>query len=213
MSWNDYWSKKYRAEGLVWGRNPTAGVKVFSDFLAEKRALNVLEVGCGYGRDSIYLAERGHNVTGVDASEEAITLAQKAWGKQRRVVFRRGEGESLAFPGKTFDAAWSSNLLHLYKEEARRRILKEMGRVLVNGGLLGFSVASVRDPNFGEGKELDENTFLVQGKLMHFFSEGEIVNALESFKILKLQEIAEKERHKNGVTHEHVNWIAIGEKV
>jgi SAM-dependent methyltransferase len=209
----DYWSKKYRAEGLIWGRTPTAGVRVFSDFLAEKRTLKLLEVGCGYGRDSVYLAKRGCNVTGVDASEEAIALAQKAWGKQRRVVFTPGKGESLDFPSKAFDAAWSSNLLHLYEEEARQRILQEMGRVLVNDGILGFSVASVKDPKFGEGEKLDEDTFLVQGKLMHFFREGEIVNAMEGFKILKLQEIAEKEHHKNGTTHEHVNWIAVGEKV
>ncbi len=204
----DYWSEKYRAEGLIWGRKPTAGVMRFADFLAERKVLNVLEVGCGYGRDSAYLAGKGYNVTGVDASEEAIKLALKTRG----TVFFLGDGDALEFPDRTFDAAWSSNFLHLFEKDKRDAILREMRRVLVKKGVLGFSVASVNDPNHGEGEKLGANTYLVKGKLMHFFEEWEIANAMEGFKILKLQEIDEEERHKNGLTHGHVNWFGVGEK-
>lgn len=204
----DYWSSKYKAEGLIWGRNPTAGVRLFADFLAARQVLNVLEVGCGYGRDSAYLAKKGYYVTGIDASAEAVKLAVKA----RRAVFFLGKGEALEFPDKTFDALWSSNFLHLFEKKKRDKILREMRRGLVKRGVLGFSVASVNDPNYGEGEKLGDKTFVVKGKLMHFYDEKEVREAMEGFNILEVIEIMEEERHASGELHRHVNWVVVGEK-
>jgi len=208
----DYWSSKYKAEGLIWGREPTAAVRLFADFLAGRQVLNILEVGCGYGRDSAYLAKKGFFVTGVDSSGVAIELASKTWVSNPGVVFFVGRGESLEFPDKTFDALWSSNFLHLFEKKKRDVILREMRRVLVKRGVLGFSVASVNDPKYGEGEQLGDKTFLVGGKLMHFYDEGEVREAMEGFNTMEVIEVREEEKRASGGYHRHINWVAIGEK-
>ena len=38
---------------------------------------NLVELGCGNGRDSLYFAKHGVHVTGIDASEVAINELQK----------------------------------------------------------------------------------------------------------------------------------------
>jgi 2-polyprenyl-3-methyl-5-hydroxy-6-metoxy-1,4-benzoquinol methylase len=52
-----------------------ASLKTFSRHL--KAGANVLDVGCGGGRDSIFLSEQGFNVTGIDVSRKMISLAKK----------------------------------------------------------------------------------------------------------------------------------------
>ena len=69
---------------------------------------SVLDVGCGPGRHSIELAERGYHVTGVDISETFIDLA-RAEAAQRaldNVQFEVGDARALSFDGR-FDLVLS----------------------------------------------------------------------------------------------------------
>ncbi len=209
----DYWNRKYRRKGLIWGKAPTTGVKVFAEHLRARGKTRVLEVGCGYGRDSAYLAEKGCLVTGVDSSEAAVELAREIW-KELPAVFIQGKGEALEFEDRSFEGVWSSNFLHLFRREKRGTIMEEMKRILDKGGLLGFSVASTRDPGYrrGEGEVLGPRTLVVEGKVMHFFDEEEVLDTMKGFNILEAKEVWEAEKHASGAIHRHVNWAVVGEK-
>jgi 2-polyprenyl-3-methyl-5-hydroxy-6-metoxy-1,4-benzoquinol methylase len=50
---------------------------LFERYLPDLQGLNVLDVGCGTGRISRYLATRGAQVTGVDFASQAIAIAQQ----------------------------------------------------------------------------------------------------------------------------------------
>ncbi|MEX1121294.1 MAG: class I SAM-dependent methyltransferase, partial [Balneolales bacterium] len=65
---------------------------------------NVLDLGCGRGRHSINLGKRGYTVTGIDLSEESITVARsKAMNEElRKVAFVVGDMRE-SYP-ETFDA-------------------------------------------------------------------------------------------------------------
>ena len=51
------------------------------NFMPSWKGLDVLEIGCGEGRLSALIAERGANVLGIDYSEEAIRKASEKWKK------------------------------------------------------------------------------------------------------------------------------------
>ncbi len=85
----------------------------------------VLDVGCGQGHLTVRLAERGIDVTGVDANPNA----PEASGSDRVLHMH---AEDLDFPDATFDAIVSVHAIeHIPPLE---QAASEMGRVLKPGG-------------------------------------------------------------------------------
>lgn len=62
-----YFDKKYKL-----GNVHTDLYYVYTTYLQQQNKLNILDVGCGSGRNPLFLALMGHNVTGIDHNEAAI---------------------------------------------------------------------------------------------------------------------------------------------
>lgn len=81
MTKRESWNDRYAKSELVWGADPNRFVaEAFGEVEPRGRAL---DLACGEGRNTIWLAERGWKVTGVDFSRVAIERA-------RRLAARRG---------------------------------------------------------------------------------------------------------------------------
>lgn len=66
------WDDRYRQSDLVWGMPPNAVVVEYVTSLPHGSAV---DVGCGEGRNAIWLATRGWEVTGIDFSQVALDKA------------------------------------------------------------------------------------------------------------------------------------------
>jgi ubiquinone/menaquinone biosynthesis C-methylase UbiE len=103
--------------------------------------LRVLDVGCGTGAMGLLFAEMGHQVTGVDLSEEMLTKArEKAHEQKLPIEFRSGDAEHLPFNEGSFDVIVNRHLLWTlpHPEIALRewhRVLKKGGVVLIIEGV------------------------------------------------------------------------------
>lgn len=64
----------------------------------------VLELGCGYGRVAIRLAEAAALVAGIDSAEPSVRMAAERTGGRSRCAFAVMDARALGFPGRTFDA-------------------------------------------------------------------------------------------------------------
>ncbi len=74
MSKREAWNARYSAAELVWGADPNRFLEAeLGDVPPEGR---VLDLACGEGRNAIWLAARGWQVTGVDYSDVAIERAR-----------------------------------------------------------------------------------------------------------------------------------------
>ncbi len=68
-----FWETRYAGDGHIWSGEPNqALVDVLSDFSPGR----ALDLGCGEGGDSIWLAQHGWRVTAVDIAATAIARAQ-----------------------------------------------------------------------------------------------------------------------------------------
>jgi MPBQ/MSBQ methyltransferase len=109
--------------------------------LALKGDERVLDVGCGIGGPSRYLANNfGCMVTGLDLTTEfcrvATMLAQRT-GLSDKLDYRVGDGLAMPFPDASFDVIWSQNVAMNIAD--RDRLYVEIHRVLTPGGRYAFS--------------------------------------------------------------------------
>ena len=181
--------------------------------------LRVLDLGCGYGRDTLYLRSRlGGSVVGVDASAEAVDLAERRREELARddetfahgLRFVRARIEDL--DAGWFDVVVTNGLFHLLDPVGREAFAAGGRRHLAPGGLLFLSTLSPRDPqHYGKGVvvagELDS---FVDAVYLHFAQEREL---RESFAFVELRELYEHEYvepQSDGTVHHHVSWILVG---
>lgn len=135
------WIKSYEAGKVPphWALSLTPS-KLAGNFLriikkGGSRKKKILEIGCGNGRDSLFLAQNGFNVTGIDLSREAIRLARKNSKTSKirgKVSFKQADAEKLPFPARAFDGVYSIGVLH---STNLGKSLSEIARVLKTGGV------------------------------------------------------------------------------
>lgn len=95
----------------------------------------VLDLGCGAGFLANYLAARGHRVTGLDTSPEALEVARQH-DASRSVEYVVGDACTLPFADASFDAVCAMDLIEHVTEPAR--LVAEAARVLRPGGSFFF---------------------------------------------------------------------------
>jgi SAM-dependent methyltransferase len=86
-----------------------------------------LDVGCGSGRDAVYLAKHGWEVTGVDFAEAALSAGrQRAKQESVEVKWVRGDVTDLKALGLTpgYDLLYDFGCMHLLSDPARRGLAR-----------------------------------------------------------------------------------------
>lgn len=104
----------------------------------------VLELGCGYGRVALRLAEWASRVVGIDTAGESLALARSLAGPASRCEFRTMDALRLDFPAGEFDAVVCvQNGICAFGVDPEA-LVREAIRVTRPGGLALFSTYSER---------------------------------------------------------------------
>ena len=116
----------------------------------------VLELGCGTGRDARQFAAAGYLVTAVDYSVAAIERAEAEVENRSLVHFRRMDALSALRDTLTasLDAVYAHAVYMMLPDEELVEVFHEVHRVLHPGGLHLFAVRSTTDPIVGEGEQV-----------------------------------------------------------
>jgi SAM-dependent methyltransferase len=130
----EHWEQHYGERERVWSGRVNVQ---FADVAGDLTPGHALDLGCGEGADSVWLAERGWTVVAVDISDTALGRAREAAsarGVADRIEFvQRDLSEGL--PDGTFDLI-SSQFLHSKVPLDRQTILASAAAALRQGGLL-----------------------------------------------------------------------------
>jgi ubiquinone/menaquinone biosynthesis C-methylase UbiE len=97
----------------------------------------VLEGGCGTGRESMYLAYKGSNLTAIDITDKSLQTAKdqsKKYTFKYEINFQKTSVLSLPFENESFDVVISSGVIHHTKDP--KKAFSELSRVLKKDGLI-----------------------------------------------------------------------------
>jgi SAM-dependent methyltransferase len=213
MTWDDI----YRNHQHVWGDRPSVLAAFANRYVQHVKpsgkVIEILDVGCGYGRDAAYLARQINcHILGIDNSSEAIEMARKelAAELESRVVFQCCDFKQIA-DGK-FEVVFASNFYHLLKMEDRQSLINTIKERLKPGGMLFLSTLSPNDPeHFGKGQSVENepNSFHDQ-RYLHFCTREELERDFSFLTIKKLSEYEYYEPRSNKEVHHHIIWILAG---
>ena len=99
-------------------------IRVVKELLPELRRVTFLEIGCGTGREAIWLASKGFQVTAVDASVTAIERARTR-AEQAEVLLRIVLSDIFQFArnSETFDFVYDIGFYHCVRRQDLKRYL------------------------------------------------------------------------------------------
>lgn len=131
--------REISAQPDAWGawRVPESELRLLTDVTGK----DVLELGCGGGQWSVWLAQRGANVVGLDLSGRQLAHARRnldAAAADARLV--QGSAESLPFRNAAFDLVLSDHGAMSWGDPDRT--VPEVARILRPGGVLVFCATS-----------------------------------------------------------------------
>jgi ubiquinone/menaquinone biosynthesis C-methylase UbiE len=129
----------------------------------------VIDLGCGEGRDTIFLTKKGIDVQGIDISHSAINKAKEKYKEiiELKEVFHIGNVLYLnRFEDQTFNFAMNMGCLHMMnKNEDRLLHLQNVNRILK---LNGYFLVDHCSGEWGKGFHTIENYDQIKSKLKNF---------------------------------------------
>jgi SAM-dependent methyltransferase len=121
----DEWNDRYRSRDEL----DLTPARLLTDFAAALTPGRALDLACGAGRNALWLAQQGWDVTAIDGAEEAIRLVLDHDTRIDTRVLDLETGAPLPFEDESFDLVVILYFLH-------RPLFAEAQRVVRSGGVV-----------------------------------------------------------------------------
>ena len=190
------WDRVYSSDSSFFGEDPSNfGLDCYEEF-KKHEVKNVLELGCGQGRDTIFFASNGLDVVAMDSSQVAVGALSKIITEKnlpiKAMIYDVSEG--MPFDNSYFDAVYSHMFFNIrFTDDQLKYFFVEVNRVLKDGGLNLFSVRSDNDAMYKKGTEVEKNIYDINGFQIRFFTKPDLTkislsNGFEPYKITEAYE-------------------------
>lgn len=130
-----------------------------------------LDIACGQGRNAIYLAQRGFDVTAVDISSVALEEGQRrAQEENLSIEWQQADLERLTLPANEYDLVINFDYLQRSLIDASKRAVKVTGRII-------FETYLIDQAAIGHPKNPD-----------YLLKHNELLDAFRDFRVLHYRE-------------------------
>ena len=157
----------------------------------------VLDHGCGSGRHTVYLAQHGFEVFGLDIAPTGLSATiQKLAAEGLTGHTSLADILQMPYEDEFFDAIISIRVIHHNRIAVIRKTVQEMQRVLKPNGLIWVTVPVPQGHGSKHGTEIEPGTWvpsrgIEKGLPHHLFTEVGLRELFQHFSILELQEFAQ----------------------
>ena len=198
------YEKFYEGDQYYWGTEPADFLKLLIEFKPPLPGTKVLDIGCGEGKDAVYMAQRGYTVTAFDLTESGIR-------KTKKLAEERGVTGLNAFSAdindfeikERFDIIYSSGTVQYLRDEKIEGFFEKIKRMTNPHGLNYFNVF-VEKPFLELPPDWDrEEKMWKTGTLFSYYADWKICRINETI----------FEDNSGGVPHFHCMDSILAEKM
>lgn len=198
------YEKFYDTDDYYWGVEPAA---FLDDLLAliEKDASNVsvLDIGCGEGKDAVYMAQKGCHVTAFDITQSGIRKT-KMLAENRGVDIRAFVADVNDFQlDESFDIIYSTGTIQYLFDENIEEFFNKITKLTKKEGIVYFNVF-VDKPFLELPPDWDKEEKMWQ--------TGDLFKYFKDWQILDIKEVI-FEDYSAGIKHYHCMDTIIAKKM
>ena len=198
-----FYEASYKKDEYFWGIEPNRACLKVIELMPPVRRLKLLDIGCGEGKDAVFFARCGYDVSAFDISEAGLDKTKRLAEKANVHVnaFKANLWDYRLESG--FDILFSSGVLHYIKPELRDEIMKNYRDHTNPGGLNAFHVF-VKKPFVGSPPEHEEH--------VHLWLSGELFTYYHNWYIEDCDEHV-FDCNSSGVPHQHAANRLLARKI
>lgn len=164
----------YQAEEYYWGLEPAAFLERIIAAKPPRRGMKILDIGCGEGKDAVYMAKKGYTVTAFDLTESGIEKTKKLAAQQGVRINAYVDDINTFETDERFDIVYSSGTLQYINEENISAFFEKITKMTNPHGFNYFNVF-VEKPFLSPAPDMDKEEKLWQtGQLFSYYADWKI---------------------------------------
>jgi len=193
---SQHWEKSFSSKPEMFGLGPSSAAEKTLTFFKEKNIKNIVELGAGLGRDTIFFAKNSIYVEALDYSSSAINIINEKAKKNNLLRFVSAKNfdirKKLPFGDNSIEACFSHMLYCMALSNIDLENLNnEIFRILKPGGINIYTVRHTNDGDYKNGIHIGEGLYENDGFIVHFFSKDKIKSLSKGYDILKIEQFEE----------------------
>ena len=205
----DLFNKAYSSKGMYFGWKIRCEFKEIIDSL-DFKGKNALDIGCGEGRYSIYLAQKGFSVTALDSSDIGINkLRSIAKEKKLKIKCEIEDIQHYEFFENKYDLIVMAYVLDHLDQQTRDKAITGIKKSLKSGGVFLATVFTIQDPGCQNKNDIilkksyDYNNISECGNcIKHYYNSNELKKEFSELELIRYGESLELD-FSHGKPHFH----------
>ena len=193
MSIRTNYEKWYEGDDYYWGLEPGKFLDELIRLCPPSVGKTVLDIGCGEGKDAVYMAEKGYDVTAFDLTENGIRKT-KALAENRNVAIAAYVDDINSFETeKRFDIIYSTGTVQYLSDRNKKAFFEKIQKITKPDGIVFINVF-VEKPFLELPPDWDKEEKM--------WRSGELFTYFADWKTERIDEVIFEDR-SSGVPHFH----------
>jgi len=193
---SQYWEKSFLSKPEMFGLEPSKAALNTLKTFKEQNVKQIIELGAGLGRDTIFFAKNSISVEALDYSPTAIKIINKKVSENRlsNLVSTKifDVRKKLPFEDNSVEACFSHMLYCMALSNSDLKNLNnEVLRILKPGGINIYTVRNTSDGDYKNGIHISDDLYENDGFIVHFFSEEKVKKITDGFSFKNIESFEE----------------------
>ena len=165
-----HYDEVYKTKEYYWGTLPSEMCYKILRYVPPINKPKILDIGCGEGKDSVFLAKCGYDVDSFDITSSGINKL-KALAKKNDVSINAFVSDLMLYePTKQYDVAYCSGALHYIEPTLVKTVMEKYKSCVKKNGIVALNVF-VKKPFIEPAPEKEVACLWESGRLLSFFSD------------------------------------------